>query len=267
MPRYTGATITKEGELVNGDRNVVLSNKCTVVGDANMIYGDNCHVTGKGNIIYGLECTFNTGNSHLSADRKENKNTPSSRRRRSRSRSPPRASAVSTAPREEKKVRRRSPERKRMHRTTTTTRTTHSGIGPFLNAAFGTEPGGIFSSLFEAAGDRAIGAIRDSIQSPNGSLPLHQFNSLFSGLQFSSNPPSTGSSAHSLKVNGTDTKASSPASQCGICMDHAIKTAIYPCGHACMCIKCVNTLTNSPNPKCPKCRAEINEVKLVFVES
>lgn len=47
--------------------------------------------------------------------------------------------------------------------------------------------------------------------------------------------------------------------QCVICMDRK-KAVSLNCGHAVLCITCANKIEK----KCPKCRAEITEIKRVF---
>jgi protein neuralized len=52
--------------------------------------------------------------------------------------------------------------------------------------------------------------------------------------------------------------------ECSICLDSKKDSAIYPCGHVCVCYGCGQFLQNASNNKCPICRSEIQDVILLY---
>jgi hypothetical protein len=48
---------------------------------------------------------------------------------------------------------------------------------------------------------------------------------------------------------------------CVVCLERARQYTLQDCGHACVCGHCANVLVQEANPKCPKCRAPIQNLQ------
>ena len=57
-------------------------------------------------------------------------------------------------------------------------------------------------------------------------------------------------------------EAGSGESECCVCYDRKIDTALHPCGHVALCGTCARRL---PTRRCPLCRADIHEMRAVPV--
>lgn len=52
---------------------------------------------------------------------------------------------------------------------------------------------------------------------------------------------------------------------CIICESSKKQVVIVPCGHICMCLKCMKKLKDSSRPRCPLCRGRILEFIYVYI--
>lgn len=52
---------------------------------------------------------------------------------------------------------------------------------------------------------------------------------------------------------------------CIICESSKKQVVIVPCGHICMCLKCMKKLKDSSRPRCPLCRGRILEYIYVYI--
>lgn len=59
-------------------------------------------------------------------------------------------------------------------------------------------------------------------------------------------------------------KDQNSASECVICIDAKATHACVPCGHKCMCENCSKTFMREPEPKCPMCRQEVEQMTKIF---
>lgn len=62
-----------------------------------------------------------------------------------------------------------------------------------------------------------------------------------------------------------DHSAEKESAVCIMCLDHAIKTAMIDCGHACLCITCLRTIVLIGNGMCPKCRCPITRAMNIYL--
>jgi rubrerythrin len=52
---------------------------------------------------------------------------------------------------------------------------------------------------------------------------------------------------------------------CQVCFERQRNTMLHPCGHVVICSECANNILNSPNKRCPVCRATIIETQRALV--
>lgn len=67
------------------------------------------------------------------------------------------------------------------------------------------------------------------------------------------------SSRRAHHVQNEEMNNSEQKNECIICCDNSINSAVYKCGHMCMCYKCAETLKREKG-FCPICRATIKDV-------
>ena len=53
-------------------------------------------------------------------------------------------------------------------------------------------------------------------------------------------------------------------SECAVCLERAADSALYTCGHMCMCYSCAKEIIRKPKPLCPICRQPILDVIKIF---
>ncbi|PAV82288.1 hypothetical protein WR25_03182 isoform C [Diploscapter pachys] len=63
---------------------------------------------------------------------------------------------------------------------------------------------------------------------------------------------------------GLRKKKTDDEDECIVCMSSPVETAIYTCGHMCMCFACGQMTMNSQNSKCPICRQPIKDIIRTF---
>jgi len=53
-------------------------------------------------------------------------------------------------------------------------------------------------------------------------------------------------------------------SECVVCLERVADSALYTCGHMCMCYTCAQEIVRKPNALCPICRQPIFDVIKIF---
>ena len=66
------------------------------------------------------------------------------------------------------------------------------------------------------------------------------------------------------KSETADSKANHSVSECTVCFEKAIDSAIYDCGHSCLCYDCAVACKNKEPALCPICRAPIRDVMRIY---
>lgn len=98
---------------------------------------------------------------------------------------------------------------------------------------------------------------------PSRLLPSSFSSSSNSGLRRSPGMPNLNKLLTKSSTN--ETKQQEKPSSCSICMDAPSTVFMVPCGHVCMCLKCVqNDALKKANFKCPMCRQAITDVNQIF---
>ena len=66
------------------------------------------------------------------------------------------------------------------------------------------------------------------------------------------------------KEETADSGANRSGSECTVCFEKAIDSAIYDCGHSCLCYDCAVACKNKEPALCPICRAPIRDVLRIY---
>ena len=62
-----------------------------------------------------------------------------------------------------------------------------------------------------------------------------------------------------------DRTGPSPTKQCVVCLEHPVRYLLIPCGHPCICEKCISpSLLRKLNRKCPECRATFRDTAIIY---
>jgi hypothetical protein len=78
--------------------------------------------------------------------------------------------------------------------------------------------------------------------------------------------PSSSDSEHvpSEEDEQRDSTTDDRVSQCSVCTVNRSVCLMQPCAHLCMCVKCTRMAFKDKPYKCPICRIDVEDIKIVY---